>query len=95
MTWIAARTTRIHVASNVLGLPLRLPALTAKMAETLDRLSDGRLILGLGGGGNDEEFAGFGAPVRTPLEKVEALEEATAVIRGVWTGSPFTYHGRH
>src|SRR6266508_2178731 len=41
MTWIAARTTRIRVASNVLGLPFRLPALTAKMAETLDRLSDG------------------------------------------------------
>ena len=60
MTWIAARTTRIHVASDVLGLPFRLPALTAKMAETLDRLSDGRLILGLGGGGGDEEFAGPG-----------------------------------
>ena len=95
MTWIAARTTRIHVASNVLGLPFRLPALTAKMAETLDRLSDGRLILGLGGRGNDDEFAGFGAPVRTPAEKVEALEEGLAVIRGVWAESPFTYHGRH
>ena len=95
MTWIAARTTRIRVVSNVLGLPFRLPALTAKMAETLDRLSDGRLILGLGGGGNDEEFAGFGAPVRTPSEKVEALEEGVAMIRGVWAESPFTYHGRH
>ena len=70
MTWIAARTTRIHLASDVLGLPFRLPALTAKMAETLDRLSDGRLILGLGGGGDDEEFAGLGAPVRTASEKV-------------------------
>jgi alkanesulfonate monooxygenase SsuD/methylene tetrahydromethanopterin reductase-like flavin-dependent oxidoreductase (luciferase family) len=95
MTWMAARTTRIQIASNVLGLPFRLPALTAKMAETLDRLSDGRLILGLGGGGDDEEFAGLGAPVRTPSEKVEALEEGLAVIRGVWAGSPFTYHGRH
>jgi len=95
MTWIAARTTSIRVASNVLGLPFRLPALTAKMAETLDRLSDGRLIIGLGGGGDDEEFAGFGAPARTPSEKVEALEEGIAVIRGVWAESPFTYHGRH
>jgi alkanesulfonate monooxygenase SsuD/methylene tetrahydromethanopterin reductase-like flavin-dependent oxidoreductase (luciferase family) len=94
MTWIAARTTRILVASNVLGLPFRLPALTAKMAETLD-LSAGRLIIGLGGGGDDEEFAGFGAPARTPSEKVEALEEGIAVIRGVWAESPFTYHGRH
>ena len=65
------------------------------MAETLDRLSDGRLILGLGGGGDDEEFAGLGAPVRTPSEKVEALEEGLVVIRGVWAESPFTYHGKH
>lgn len=95
LTWIAARTNQIQIASNVLGLPFRLPALTAKMAETLDRLSGGRLILGLGGGGNDEEFAGLGAPVRTPLEKVEALAEAVAVIRGVWDESPFSFEGRH
>jgi probable F420-dependent oxidoreductase len=95
MSWIAARTSRIRIASNVLGVPFRLPALTAKMAETLDRLSGGRLILGLGGGGDDEEFAGLGAPVRTPLEKVQALEEAVAVIRGVWADSPFSFEGRH
>ena len=95
LTWIAARTSRVHVATDVLGLPFRLPALTAKMAESLDRLSDGRVILGLGAGGADAEFAGLGAPVRTPAEKVEALEEALAVIRGVWTRSPFTFEGRH
>jgi alkanesulfonate monooxygenase SsuD/methylene tetrahydromethanopterin reductase-like flavin-dependent oxidoreductase (luciferase family) len=95
LTWIAARTDRVHVATDVLGLPFRLPALTAKMAESLDRLSSGRVILGLGGGGTDAEFAGLGAPVRSPAEKVEALEEALAVIRGVWTRSPFTFEGRH
>ena len=95
LTWIAARTERIGLATNVLGLPLRLPALTAKMAETLDRLSGGRVILGLGGGGNDREMAGLGAPARTPLEKVEALEEGLEVIRGVWGRSPFSFEGRH
>ena len=95
MTWIAARTTTIRVASDVLGLPFRLPALTAKMAETLDRLSGGRLILGLGGGGDDSEFAGFGAPVRTPAQKVEALGEGLALMRGLWADSPFTFAGRH
>lgn len=95
MTWIAARTTRISIASDVLGLPFRLPALIAKMAETLDRLSNGRLILGLGAGGSDAEFAGYGAPVRTPSEKVEALEEALAVIRGVWSEPAFTYDGAY
>jgi alkanesulfonate monooxygenase SsuD/methylene tetrahydromethanopterin reductase-like flavin-dependent oxidoreductase (luciferase family) len=95
MTWIAARTNRIRVASDVLGLPLRLPALTAKMAESLDRLSDGRLILGLGGGASDAEFAGYGAPIRTGEEKVEALEEAVALIRAVWSDPELTFEGRH
>ena len=95
LTWIAARTARIGLATNVLGVPFRLPAMTAKMAETLDRLSGGRMILGLGGGGNDREAAGMGAPARTALEKVEALEEGLEVIRGVWSRSPFTFEGRH
>jgi alkanesulfonate monooxygenase SsuD/methylene tetrahydromethanopterin reductase-like flavin-dependent oxidoreductase (luciferase family) len=95
MTWMAARTTTISVASNVLGLPFRLPALTAKMAESLDRLSGGRLILGLGAGGNDAEFAGYGAPIRTPGEKVEALAEAIEIIRGTWWQPSFTYDGKY
>ena len=95
MTWMAARTTTIRVASNVLGLPFRLPALTAKMAESLDRLSGGRLILGLGAGGNDAEFAGYGAPLRSPREKVEALEEAIEIIRGTWSEPSFTYDGAY
>ena len=95
MTWMAARTTTIGVASNVLGLPFRLPALTAKMAESLDRLSGGRLILGLGAGGNNTEFAGYGAPVRTPGEKVEALEEALEIIRGTWAHPVFSYEGEY
>jgi alkanesulfonate monooxygenase SsuD/methylene tetrahydromethanopterin reductase-like flavin-dependent oxidoreductase (luciferase family) len=95
MTWMAARTSTITVASNVLGLPFRLPALTAKMAESLDRLSGGRLILGLGAGGNDAEFAGYGAPIRTPSEKVEALAEALEIIRGTWREPSFTYDGKY
>jgi alkanesulfonate monooxygenase SsuD/methylene tetrahydromethanopterin reductase-like flavin-dependent oxidoreductase (luciferase family) len=95
LTWIAARTNRIRVASDVLALPLRLPALTAKMAESLDRLSNGRFILGLGAGGADAEFAGYGAPLRTGEEKVQALEEALTVIRGVWSDPAFTFEGRH
>ena len=95
MTWIAAHTTRIRIASDVLSLPFRLPALIAKMAETLDRLSGGRLILGLGAGYMDHEFAAYGAPVRPPAEKIEALEEALRIIRGVWTEPVFTYDGKY
>jgi alkanesulfonate monooxygenase SsuD/methylene tetrahydromethanopterin reductase-like flavin-dependent oxidoreductase (luciferase family) len=95
MTWIAARTSRIAIASDVLGLPFRLPALVAKMAESLDRLSGGRLVLGLGAGGSDEELAGFGAPVRSPGQQVDALEEALEIVRGVWREPAFTFDGTH
>ena len=95
MTWLAANTTTIRIASNVLGMPFRLPALLAKMAESLDRLSGGRLILGLGAGGSDAELAGFGAPALPPDEKVDALEEAIDVIHGVWSEPAFTYDGAY
>lgn len=92
--WMAASTSRISVATRVLGLPYRSPAVVAKMAETLDRLSGGRLILGLGGGYADEEFRAFGLEVPTPREKVEGLEEAIRIIRGLWSEPAFTFEGR-
>src|SRR2546426_3421276 len=51
LSWVAAGTSRIRVATRVLGVPYRNPAVLAKMAETFDRMSGGRLILGLGAGG--------------------------------------------
>jgi alkanesulfonate monooxygenase SsuD/methylene tetrahydromethanopterin reductase-like flavin-dependent oxidoreductase (luciferase family) len=95
LTWMAARTSRIKVASRVLGVPYRSPAMVAKMAESLDRLSGGRFILGLGSGASDDEFRAFGLDVRTPREKVEALEEAIHVTRGLWSGPSFSYNGHH
>jgi probable F420-dependent oxidoreductase len=95
LTWVAAATARIHLAPTVLGLPYRSPAVTAKMAESLDRLSGGRLVLGLGAGGSDAEFASFGLPVRTPRERVDALDEAIRIIRGLWTEPGFSLEGSH
>ncbi len=94
LSWIAASTSRIGVATRVLGTPYRHPAVVAKMAETFDRLAGGRLILGLGGGASDDEFRGFGLGVRSPREKVDGLEEAVRVIRGMWTTPGFTFEGR-
>ena len=95
LAWIAAATSRIRVATRVLGLPYRHPAVLAKMAESFDRLSGGRLILGLGAGASDEEFQAFGLGVRSPREKLEALEEAVRIIRGLWSEDDFTFTGRH
>lgn len=95
LTWIAAATTRIQIATRVLGVPYRPPAMVAKMAETLHRLSGGRLILGLGGGYSDEEFRAFGLRVPTPGEKVDGLAEAIQIMRGLWAEPEFTFAGEH
>jgi probable F420-dependent oxidoreductase len=94
LSWIAAATSRIRVATRVLAVPYRHPAVLAKMAETLDRLSGGRLILGLGGGAVDQEFRAFGLGVRSPRDKVDALAEAIRILRGVWSQPRFTFNGR-
>jgi len=94
LSWIAAATSRIHVATRVLAVPYRHPAVVAKMAETLGRLSGGRLILGLGGGYSDEEFRAFGLGERAPRDKIDGLEEAVRITRGLWSEERFTFEGR-
>jgi alkanesulfonate monooxygenase SsuD/methylene tetrahydromethanopterin reductase-like flavin-dependent oxidoreductase (luciferase family) len=92
LSWVAASTSRSRVAPVVLALPNRHPAVLAKMAETLDRLSGGRLILVLGAGGpmNESAYKAFGLAQRSPREKVEALEEALDILRCLWSTSGFS-----
>jgi alkanesulfonate monooxygenase SsuD/methylene tetrahydromethanopterin reductase-like flavin-dependent oxidoreductase (luciferase family) len=94
LSWIAASTSRIRLATRVLGVPYRPPAVVAKMAETFDRLSNGRLILGLGGGYSDDEFRAFGLPVPTAREKVDGLADAIRISRGLWSQPTFSHPGR-
>ncbi|WP_261560689.1 LLM class flavin-dependent oxidoreductase [Frankia tisae] len=94
LSWLAGQTRRIELATNVLALPYRPPAVVAKTAETLDRLSGGRFVLGLGGGGYDEEFRAFGLPERTPGQKIAGQREAIGIIRGLWSNESTTVHGR-
>jgi alkanesulfonate monooxygenase SsuD/methylene tetrahydromethanopterin reductase-like flavin-dependent oxidoreductase (luciferase family) len=95
LTWIAARTSRIKVASRVLAVPFRRPAMVAKLAVSLDLLSGGRLILGLGAGYSDQEIAAVGGPELSPGAKIDGLAEAIQIIRGAWTGSAYSQDGRH
>lgn len=95
LSWIAATTTRIRVATRVLGVPNRPPPVLAKMAETLDRMSGGRLILGLGGGYSDGEFRAFGLRVPSARQKVDGLEEAIRITQGLWTEPSFSFDGSH
>ncbi len=95
LTALAIRTERVHVAGNVLNLPLRPPAMLAKMAATLDVLSGGRLELGLGAGGVWDGVEAFGGPRRSAGEAYAAFHDALHILRGMWenAGGSFTYEG--
>lgn len=96
LTWVAARTSRIHVAGNVLNVPLRPPAVLARSSAALDLLSAGRFALGLGAGGFWDAIEGMGGGRLSPGESVDALGEAIDVIRELWRGEerrPFRADG--
>lgn len=98
LSFVAARTEKITVAPNVLNLPLRRPALIARAVASLDRLSGGRVELGLGAGAFWDAMVAMGAERLTPGESVTALGEAIEIIRGLWdTGNPdrLDVRGRH
>lgn len=84
LAYAAAKTERITLAANVTNLPLRPPAVLARSIATLDQLSGGRIELGLGAGAFWDGVVAMGGPRRTPGESIEALEEAIAIIRGIW-----------
>ena len=84
LSYLAGRTERIRLFPDVANLPLRPPALLAKAAASLDRLSGGRVELGLGAGAFWDAIAAWNGPKRTPKESVDALDEAIPIIRRVW-----------
>ncbi|ONI75088.1 hypothetical protein ALI144C_40745 [Actinosynnema sp. ALI-1.44] len=98
LSWVAARTNRITVSSNVINLPLRPPAVLAKAAASLDLLSGGRFELGIGAGGLADAIHGIGGGRRTAGQRIEALAEAIDVLRGLWdtnTRGMFRFDGQH
>lgn len=84
LSWVAARTERVHLSGNVLNLPLRPPAVLARAVASLDLLSGGRVELGLGAGAFWDAIEAMGTPRLAPPESVDALEEAIDVIRALW-----------
>jgi probable F420-dependent oxidoreductase len=92
LSFVAAATERIELGTGVLLLPLRHPTLTAKITGTLDMLSGGRLLLGVGVGGEfPPEFAAVGAPI---AERGPRTDEAIEIIRRHWTEKSVEHHGR-
>ncbi|MFS4103403.1 LLM class flavin-dependent oxidoreductase [Streptomyces sp. PD-S100-1] len=83
---LAGATSRIRVQTEVLLAPLRDTALLAKQAATLDRMTGGRLTLGLGVGGRDDDHRAAGVDKRT---RGRRLDEQMAVLRRLWSGEPY------
>lgn len=87
---IAALTTQIRIATGVYILPLRPAVVSARSASTLQSMSDGRFVFGIGTGWLEEEFAAAGAAFdRRGLRTDEIIE----AMRGLWTGEPTSFTG--
>lgn len=93
---LAEKTKRLRVFPDVACLPLRPPAILANEAASIDIMSGGRFELGLGAGGFWDAIVGMGGPRRSPGEALDALEEAVAVTRLLWSGERgLRYEGTH
>ncbi|MEE9285339.1 MAG: LLM class flavin-dependent oxidoreductase [Dehalococcoidia bacterium] len=88
----AARTSRVKLGSFVLLLCMQNPLRLAEDAATVDIISNGRLVLGMGLGYRDEEFIGFGVPKE---RSGRVMDEALEVVVRAWTEAVFTFQGRH
>jgi alkanesulfonate monooxygenase SsuD/methylene tetrahydromethanopterin reductase-like flavin-dependent oxidoreductase (luciferase family) len=97
LSFVAAQTSSVRLAPNVLNLPLRPPVVLARSVATLDILSGGRVELGLGAGAFWDAIASVGGPTLTPGQGVNALAEAIEVIRAMWAsgGKPLSHQGEH
>jgi F420-dependent oxidoreductase-like protein len=92
---LARETRRVRLGTLVTGVTYRNPALLAKTATTLDVISGGRAILGLGAAWNDVEHDGYGYDFPPVKERMDRLDEALMIIRAMFTEERPTVEGRH
>ena len=92
---IAALTSRIRLGVLVSSNTFRHPALLAKEAVTVDHVSGGRLILGLGTGWHEDEHRRYGIDLPSPVERVDRLEEAVQIMRLLMDEGKGSYQGRY
>jgi probable F420-dependent oxidoreductase len=95
LTAAAMATTRLGLQTSVLGNDYRHPVLTARLAASLDVVSNGRFTLGLGAGWMRSDYEAAGIPLDPPGVRVSRLTEAIDVVVGLLSGGPFRYEGEH
>lgn len=92
---VAAVTERVQLGTLVSPVGFRNPALLAKMASTLDQISNGRVIVGLGCGWFQMEFQGYGYPFPPLRQRLEQLEEALVLMKQLWREPQVHFNGKH
>ncbi len=92
---LATIVPRMRIGTIVLGNTYRQPAVLAKMAATLDVISGGRLLFGLGGAWQQNEHEAYGIPFGTVGERLGRLDEACQVIKSLWTKDRSSFKGRY
>jgi alkanesulfonate monooxygenase SsuD/methylene tetrahydromethanopterin reductase-like flavin-dependent oxidoreductase (luciferase family) len=95
LTWLAGRHPNVELCHHVLGHGYRPPALTAKMAATLQVLSGGRFVLGIGAGWRADEYRAYGYPFPKPSVRFAQLEEVVQICRLMWTEDEPSFEGAH
>ena len=93
--WLAAKTERVKLLAMVTAVVYREPGLLAKAVTTLDVLSGGRAILGIGAAWNADESAGLGLFFPPVSERFERLEEAILICKQMWSGDEGPFDGKH
>jgi F420-dependent oxidoreductase-like protein len=92
---LAARTRRVQLGTLVTGVTYRNPGILAKIVTTLDIISRGRAILGIGGAWYDVEHRGLGVEYPSDRVRLDMLEEAVQVCRAMFTGDDVSFNGDH
>ncbi|MBV9826139.1 MAG: TIGR03619 family F420-dependent LLM class oxidoreductase [Alphaproteobacteria bacterium] len=92
LTWVAAVTTRVRLGTSVLVLPMRHPLPLAKELSTLHNFSEGRLIMGVGVGWLEPEFAALGVPFN---ERGRRMDEGIAMMQAVWSQDPVSFDSKY
>jgi len=92
---ILGRYPTLRSGTLVVGQGYRNPALTAKIAATLQFLTQGKFILGIGAGWKEDEFRAYGYPYPSAKVRIAQLDEALQIIKGLWGPGPFSFTGEH
>ena len=95
MATLAQRTKRIKIGSHVACMLFRHPAMHARLFAQIDEASGGRVIAGVGAGWTRAEFEMMGIPFPGPSERLKMMDEAVAIMRGLWSEESFSYAGEY